>query len=315
LAQELVVQGEQRYEMTVHDLKKRVDMVQQAMGAVMRPEVHYGMIPGCKKPSLWKPGSELLLSMFRISVIPRIDDLSSGGEVRYRVTCQGVIPNGDIVGEGIGECSSEEEKYKWRGAICNAEYEDTADDRRRKKYTRDGGKYNQVRMNPADVANTILKMAKKRAQMDLTLTCTGASDVFTQDLEDLPAEYVTELEGEGPKEKAATRSASVKPAQTEKVIEGEQEPACEETTKNPLDEEITETLAALTNGVYEDMETMLRKASHYTDTATKKDFEFGLERLVATSAKWKTKAVQKLRKWKGEADALKAEIGAEPVAE
>ena len=112
-----------------------------------------------------------------------------------------------------------------------------------------------------------------------------------------------------PKEKAITRSASVKSAQSEKIIEGEQEPTGEEATKNPLDEEITETLAALTNGVYEDMETMLRKASHYTDTATKKDFEFGLERLVATSAKWKTKALQKLRKWKGEADALKAEMG------
>jgi hypothetical protein len=44
----------------------------------------------------------------------------------------------------------------------------------------------EVRVDPADVANTVLKMAKKRAQIDMTLTATAASDIFTQDLEDLP---------------------------------------------------------------------------------------------------------------------------------
>ena len=40
--------------------------------------------------------------------------------------------------------------------------------------------------NPADYYNTALKMAKKRAQVDATLTVTAASDFFTQDLEPLP---------------------------------------------------------------------------------------------------------------------------------
>ena len=39
----------------------------------------------------------------------------------------------------------------------------------------------------ADTYNTVLKMAKKRAQVDATLTVVGASDILTQDLEDLPA--------------------------------------------------------------------------------------------------------------------------------
>src|SRR5690606_20296729 len=46
----------------------------------------------------------------------------------------------------------------------------------------------QVRTDPADVANTVLKMAKKRAQIDMTLTALAASDIFTQDIEDLPEE-------------------------------------------------------------------------------------------------------------------------------
>ena len=45
-------------------------------------------------------------------------------------------------------------------------------------------------MNVADVANTVLKMAKKRAMVDGILTVTGASDIFTQDIEELPKEYL-----------------------------------------------------------------------------------------------------------------------------
>ena len=40
--------------------------------------------------------------------------------------------------------------------------------------------------NPADYYNTVLKMAKKRAFVDAILTTTGASDIFTQDIEDMP---------------------------------------------------------------------------------------------------------------------------------
>jgi hypothetical protein len=39
--------------------------------------------------------------------------------------------------------------------------------------------------NPADYYNTCLKMAKKRAHVDAILTVTAASDIFTQDLEDM----------------------------------------------------------------------------------------------------------------------------------
>jgi hypothetical protein len=220
--------------LTVHELKQRVDMVQQAMGSVMRDKVHYGTIPGVSKPSLWKPGSELLLSMFRIAVIPRVEDLGIGGEVHYRVICQGVLPNGEIVGEGVGECSSEEEKYKWRSAVCTAEFEDTPEDRRRLKYTRDGKKFQQVRMNSADVANTILKMAKKRAQMDLTLTCTGASDVFTQDVEDLPPEYLDQKKTPAASSSRPAPPKAATPAR-EKVVDAQMDDSEEMSVAEKID--------------------------------------------------------------------------------
>jgi hypothetical protein len=39
--------------------------------------------------------------------------------------------------------------------------------------------------NPADYFNTVLKIAKKRAHVDAILTATAASDIFTQDAEDI----------------------------------------------------------------------------------------------------------------------------------
>ena len=179
--------------LTSQDIRANVNLIQEVMQGVMKKDVHYGVIPGCKKPSLYKPGSEKILSTFKLAVEPQVEDLSSFDEARYRVTARIThIATGSFVGCGIGECSSNEEKYKWRKAVCIGEYEETTEDRKREKwvkpYQKSEYKIKQVRTNIADVANTILKMAKKRAQIDGTLTSTAASDVFDQDIEDLPPE-------------------------------------------------------------------------------------------------------------------------------
>lgn len=175
--------------LTAENIKAQVGLIQKVMKAVMKPGTHYGTIPGTPKPTLYKAGSEVLLTTFRIAVDPEIDDLSTPDEIRYRVRAIGKHQTtGTVVGVGIGECSSSEEKYKWRDAVCQEEFDATDEDRRRIKFAKDkrGGHYTrtQVRTVPADVANTVLKMAKKRAQIDLTLTATAASDIFTQDVED-----------------------------------------------------------------------------------------------------------------------------------
>ena len=180
--------------LTAAQVKAQVQRIQEVMAAVMQKDVHYGIIPGTQKPTLYKPGSEKILSTFRIAAHPKeIEDLSTNDEIRYRVKVYGVAMENDqiLFGVGVGECSSSEEKYKWRRPVCDGEFNDTPEDRKRLKWVKG---YNekpdyqikQVRTNPSDVANTILKMAKKRAQIDMTLTATGASDVFDQDLEDLP---------------------------------------------------------------------------------------------------------------------------------
>lgn len=180
---------------SVNDTLQTMRVVQQVMQSVMKKDVHYGVIPGCKQPSLYKAGSEALLSTFHIAVEPIVEEFISRDhrgrvcEIRYRVKCVGRhIGTGREVGFGVGECSTGEDKYAWRRAVCLEEFDAADEADRRIKWGKWQGKVQkteQIRVAPADVANTVLKMAKKRAQIDLTLTALGCSDIFAQDLEDL----------------------------------------------------------------------------------------------------------------------------------
>jgi len=199
---DLAVVEQRAITLTAAQVRSQVQLVQQVMESVMKEGVHYGTIPGTDKPSLLKPGCEVLMTTFRIAVDPQIEDLSTSDAIRYRVRCIGTHQtSGTVMGTGIGECSSDEEKYKWKKA-SNREFDNTPEDRRRIKYgysRQDRKEYEikQVRTEPADVANTILKMAKKRALVDFTLTALAASDCFNQDLEDMPDEIRESLtEGE-----------------------------------------------------------------------------------------------------------------------
>lgn len=188
--QELTVENQP---LTAKAIQAQVQTIQQVMSAVMKEGTHYGKIPGCgDKDTLLKPGAEKLMATFRLAADPQVQDLSTSDEVRYRIVVKILTFDGRFVGAGIGECSSSEEKYKWRKAVCQEEYDETHEDRRRQKwikpYNKPAFKVNQVRTQPRDVANTVLKMGKKRALVDGVLTATAASDIFAQDLEDMPEE-------------------------------------------------------------------------------------------------------------------------------
>ena len=185
--------------LTAADVRAQVNLMQDVMAEVMKDGTHYGTIPGTKAKSLWKAGAEKLMATFRLSGDPDTEDLSENGEFHYRVKVRLATPSGQFIGAGIGECSSLEEKYAWRAAVCDEEFDATPENRRRVKFSKYQGrveKKKQVRTNPADVSNTILKMAKKRAQVDAVITATAASDIFTQDIEDLPPEIVAEIVGQ-----------------------------------------------------------------------------------------------------------------------
>lgn len=213
-ASEMIRQGEDAIttvaasgELSIDSLIAQVAKVQEAMKAVMKSGEHYGIIPGTEKPTLLKPGAEKLCLLFRLDPqyqITRTDH--DDGHLEYEVICTLYhIPTGQRVGSGVGFCSSRESKYRYRRGnhSCPTCGEETIIKGKaeygggwlcwRKKggcgAKFGDGEFGDLGMveNPdiADTFNTILKMSKKRAMVDATLTATAASDIFTQDLEDM----------------------------------------------------------------------------------------------------------------------------------
>jgi hypothetical protein len=138
-----------------------------------------------------------------------VEDLSTDDCRRYRVFCDLSHQVSDqYLGSGLGSCSSNESRYKWREALCQEEFDMFPPDKRRIKFkktnwNKDQRKYNiqkiqQVRAEIDDVDNTVLKIAKKRAQIDATLTATNCSEFFRQDLEDMDEETRNQVEEQPP---------------------------------------------------------------------------------------------------------------------
>jgi hypothetical protein len=172
---EMAVVGDERFPLTANAVVARVRLIQEVMQKVMKKDTHYGVIPGCAKPSLWKPGAEQLLVTFRIAPDePKVEDLSTGDSIRYRVTRTGTGQRSDPW--PLASVSAPPMRKNTSGGrpVCDAEFEAAPEDRKRLKYKRDGGTEKQIRTNPADVANTILKMADKRAFVAMTLLATAA---------------------------------------------------------------------------------------------------------------------------------------------
>ncbi len=209
--------------LTIPQILAQRELVLSVMKEAMKENQHYGKIPGCgDKPTLLQGGAQLMCATFRLSPSYMIvEEIPSEGHRAFRVICQ--LKSGDnVIADGIGYCSSMESKYRYRNAA--ATIEDTgeplpgyywklkdsdgikaASERLSADY--DGAKvgpkkypdgWRVVRYigggdgkvenpNPTDMFNTVLKMAKKRAFVDATITATACNDLFTQDLEDIRA--------------------------------------------------------------------------------------------------------------------------------
>ncbi len=199
--------------LTANDIKAQVDLIQDVMHKVMRKDEHYGVIPGCgDKPALLKPGAEKLNMTFRMAPDPETEIVDLGGghrEYRVKVVLM-AIESGRILGAGVGSASTMETKWRYRNAepeitakFVPKEYWDLKKTDPARALEMIGGKGFATKKvegnwyiakltgekvehgNPADFYNTCWKMGKKRALVDAVLTVTAASDIFTQDIEEM----------------------------------------------------------------------------------------------------------------------------------
>lgn len=213
--------------LTVEEVMARSKLVKDVIAKVMEKDKHYGTIPGCgDKPTLYQSGAQQLGVTFNLAAEPQIVGLVDTPD-EYSVTVKVTLcsPSGICVSSALGECSSMEEKYHWRRTVCDEEFDETPENKKREKWFRgkNGGKnykVKQIIVNPKDVANTILKMAVKRGYVASMLMATAASDQFTQDIEDMQRELLNEDDDHAAHEKGKSqpREQKSKPKPDVKLV-------------------------------------------------------------------------------------------------
>lgn len=183
---------------------QRLEVIQRIKREAMEEGVHFGTIPGTDKPSLWKPGAEILCIVFDLSSpVEELEIIELPGghrEVRSLVHC--IDSAGRIRSRRWATCSTMEPKYRYRkvGRVCPACGAATIR-KGNKEYgggwycsQKDGGcgaKYKEndpailgqetgkaEHQDPAEYWHTISAMSQKRAEVGAVRTATGSSAIF-----------------------------------------------------------------------------------------------------------------------------------------
>ena len=169
----------------------------------------YGKIASISRPFLFKSGAEKILSILGVKY-DNMEIAETWGkrlvgdvEVQYyevQVKLTGIL-NGEVIGYGVGSCNTLEKENCY-----------------------ENGKFITDDIHYYSKKNTILKMAKKRAIVDLALMVGSLSGVFTQDedIVDIEEKREERKEGKPPTQKQLDylkRLLNEHPAEIEKVIE------------------------------------------------------------------------------------------------
>ena len=201
----------------------KIGAFQDLVRTQLKEGIDYGTIPGAgDRKVLLKPGAEKITVLLglrsRFEIVGKVEDFE-GGFFAYMVRCSLVTGNGETITEGLGQANTKESRYAKRWVTekkLPAGIDKDMLPRREKegKY----GKYYEYQIgndDPYTLANTVLKMARKRALVDAALTVGSLSDIFTQDLED--ADLAAEVREIPPAGAAYPASASVVPLNAERM--------------------------------------------------------------------------------------------------
>lgn len=212
--------SDEDFERNLTMLKKGLERARRMQTEILRPDIDFGTLPGVDRPFLHKPGAETFEKAYGLAttytVTRNIGDGENEPEVEYIVHARVHLGTGDgpVIAEGLGQASTWEKKYRYRAGSrkcpkCGADAirrgtKRGSDEPEFYCWTKQGGCGVRFAIDtpelaqapddienpdPWDLANTLLKMARKRSYVDGILTGTGTSGLFTQD-EDSPAARV-----------------------------------------------------------------------------------------------------------------------------
>ncbi|MDR2648841.1 MAG: hypothetical protein LBB94_03880 [Clostridiales bacterium] len=158
-------------EAQINDAIKMRDALTKLFENLLEMGKDYDRIPGTDKPTLLRSGAEMLCKVFHLSqgksdMLDKNEDWDKG-VFSYTIGMPLIhMDTGVQVAYGIGAANSLEKRHRYRRDAAGKQYDNP---------------------DKADLQNTLIKMANKRAFIDAVLKATGASRMFAQNMDDLSA--------------------------------------------------------------------------------------------------------------------------------
>lgn len=163
-------------EQRVARVRAEIGLADALVDKVLEPGVDYGLHPGTRSQALKDPGANTIINAF--GCYPKAEVLYrevSGERISYVIDIALVSRDDGLVkATGCGAASTTETKYGYRWVT---EPESYGYDRvnLRKKSQGQGIVYRIVNPEWSELENTILKMARKRAEVDAAMGLPGVS--------------------------------------------------------------------------------------------------------------------------------------------
>lgn len=182
--------------MSIEDMKNWYGQFIEFSKSILVDKLDFGTIPWVSKPSLLKPGAEKLRVFYGLSVkMDRTGETMDIEKDFYDVSYMATVSNKDglVMAQCEWSANTCEDKYRYSWVATNKKpSKDEAEHLKAQKLGRWSKNWNDwvwmektEATNRLSLKNTIQKMAQKRAFVWAILMATGASEFFTQDVEDM----------------------------------------------------------------------------------------------------------------------------------
>ena len=175
----------------IASIQTMLSLLEKLQTTVMKRGVDYDVILGTPKPTLLKPGAELIVRTFNMVPHTVITNRTERLEFeipyfQYDAECMLCNKYQAYLGNGLGSCNSGEPSYAFKWVFQKELPEELKEKKDELQTSVLNGQISyRIESSRNDIfgaVNAIQKRAKKRAFVDAVLGITGVSRLFTQDL-------------------------------------------------------------------------------------------------------------------------------------
>lgn len=173
-------------EVGIETIQHNMMMAEKLVMTVLERDVDYGRLPSTPQDGLWDPGASKIINAWNsypdYTVLHHVEE---DGLISYTILSHIISREShEVVGSGIGACSTRETKYKYRWVPDPVNYGYTPEQikalKTKTKRTREGEIIDYRIENPeyGELVNTVAKMSAKRADVDAAQSLPGVASAL-----------------------------------------------------------------------------------------------------------------------------------------